>query len=167
MSSTYLIALGSNRRHALYGRPKGVLCAAMEELASLGTVTARSPIIASAPIGAAQRRFANAACKLESEYAPNTLLSGLKRLECEFGRRRGQAWGDRVLDLDIVLWSGGVRENRYGRESPLQIPHYAYRERTFVLGPASAIAPNWRDPITGCSVRHLYARLTKPRRLPR
>ena len=35
------------------------------------------------------------------------MLARLKALEQDFGRRRGRRWGPRVLDLDIVLWSGG------------------------------------------------------------
>lgn len=162
MSSTYLIALGSNRRHSLYGNPRAVLHAAMEELAALGTVRARSPIFSTAPMGAAQRRFANAACVVESEYDPPAMLAGLKRLEREFGRRRGRRWGDRVVDCDIVLWSGGRWDSR-----ALTIPHREFRSRAFVLRPASAIAHHWRDPITGFSVAQLNARLTHARRLPR
>lgn len=162
MSSSYLIALGSNRRHHLYGDPGKVVRAAMEECAALGTVTARSPIMPTAPIGAAQRRFANAACVLDSKYDPPALLTALKRLEREFGRRSGQRWGDRVIDCDIVLWSGGVFASR-----ALSIPHPEFRKRAFVLGPAGTIAPDWRDPITGLSVAHLNARLTQPRALTR
>ena len=81
MSSTYLVALGSNRRHVLFGGPRDVVRAAMEELSVLGTVTARSPILATAPLGPAQRRFANAACVIDSEYDPPALLAGLKRME--------------------------------------------------------------------------------------
>ena len=162
MSSTYLIALGSNRRHHLYGPPEGVLRAAMEECASLGTVTARSAVIATAPMGAAQRRFANAALVLESELAPTALLAALKHMERAFGRRRGQRWGDRVLDADIILWSGGV-----WRSPGLAIPHPAFATRAFVLTPALAIAAGWRDPASGLQVAHLHARLTRPRPLPR
>ncbi|HSJ79342.1 MAG TPA: 2-amino-4-hydroxy-6-hydroxymethyldihydropteridine diphosphokinase [Erythrobacter sp.] len=162
MSSTYLIALGSNRRHGLYGPPPGVVHAAMEEIAALGTVSARSAIMASAPMGAAQRRFANAALVLESDLTPPALLAALKRMEREFGRRRGQRWGDRVLDLDVVLWSGGI-----WRSKGLTIPHAAYAQRGFVLAPARAIASDWRDPASGLTLAHLHARLTRRRPLPR
>lgn len=154
MSSSYLIALGSNRRHPSFGRPRDVVRAAMEELAALGTVTARSSIIRTDPIGPAQRRFANAACVIECEYDPPSLLAGLKRTEREFGRRDGKRWGDRVLDLDIVLWSSGRVESR-----SLTIPHKEFRNRAFVLEPANEIASNWHDPVTGLSVRQLLARL--------
>lgn len=162
MSSLYLVALGSNRRHALYGAPEAVVRAALEELAAFGTVLARSPVIATAAMGAARRRFANAALVLDSELSPPALLAALKRTEREFGRRGGQRWGDRVLDCDIVLWSGG----RW-RSPGLAIPHPAFRRRDFVLGPAVTIAPGWRDPASGLTLAHLHARLTRRRPLPR
>ena len=162
MSSLYLIALGSNRRHGLYGPPPGVVRAAMEETAALGTVLARAPVIASAPMGAASRRFANAVLVLESDLTPPALLAAAKRMEREFGRRRGQRWGDRVLDIDIVLWSGG----RWASPG-LAIPHPQFRRRAFVLGPACAIARGWRDPVSGLTLAQLHARLTRRRPLPR
>ncbi len=162
MSSTYLIALGSNRRHVAYGLPQDVVRAAMEECAGLGTVTERSPVIASAPMGAAVRRFANAALVLESELSPTALLAALKRMEREFGRRRGQRWGDRVLDCDVILWSGGVWAS-----AGLAIPHPRFAERHFVLMPACSIAPGWRDPQTGLTLAQSHARLTRPRPLLR
>ena len=166
MSSTYLIALGSNRRHVVYGLPRDVVRAAMEECASLGTVTARSAVFATPAMGAAQRRFANAALVLESELAPPSLLAALKRMEREFGRRRGQRWGDRVLDLDIILWSDGVW--RSPSPSPgLTIPHPRFAERRFVLDPARTIAPDWRDPVSGLTTAQSHARLTRRRPLRR
>lgn len=136
--------------------------AAMEELAAFGTVLARSPVIATPAIGAAQRRFANAALVLESALDPPSLLAALKRTERAFGRRRGQRWGDRVLDLDIILWSGGA-----WRSDGLTIPHPAFAGRRFVLDPACMIASDWRTPPHGLSLAHHQARLTRPRPLPR
>ncbi|TAD83408.1 MAG: 2-amino-4-hydroxy-6-hydroxymethyldihydropteridine diphosphokinase [Sphingomonadales bacterium] len=161
-SSLYLIALGSNRRHGLYGPPTGVVRAAMEECAAFGTVLARAPVIATPAMGAAQRRFANSALVLQSDLTPSALLAAAKRMERQFGRRPGQRWGDRVLDVDIVLWSGG----RWASPG-LAIPHPHYRRRAFVLGPACAIVRHWRDPVSGLTLAQLHARLTRPRPLPR
>jgi 2-amino-4-hydroxy-6-hydroxymethyldihydropteridine diphosphokinase len=86
------------------------------------------------------------------------MLARLKGFERDFGRRRGRRWGARVLDLDIVLWSGGAFRSRR-----LAIPHPRLGERKFVLGPLNAIAPNW--PIGSLRVRHLAERLA--RRAPR
>lgn len=134
----------------------------MDACAAFGKVTARSPVIATPAMGAAQRRFANAALVLESELDPPALLAACKRTEREFGRRRGQRWGDRVLDCDIILWSGGV-----WRTKVLSIPHPAFAQRRFVLGPACTIAPDWRAGPFGLTLAHHQARLTRPRPLPR
>jgi 2-amino-4-hydroxy-6-hydroxymethyldihydropteridine diphosphokinase len=160
----YLIALGSNRRHHKHGAPENVLRAALAALRKKKlAVVATSRIIASVPLGPSQRRYANAAALVRFAGAPPELLKRLKRIEQRFGRRRGgQRWGARVLDLDVVLWQGG-----FWASPELTVPHIAFRERLFVLGPARSIAPQWRDPLTGLTLAQLYARLTKPWPLPR
>ncbi|WP_337192819.1 2-amino-4-hydroxy-6-hydroxymethyldihydropteridine diphosphokinase [Alteraurantiacibacter buctensis] len=130
---------------------------------TLGRVLARSPIIASAPIGPSLRRYANATLVLDSALDPHELLTALQWLEAQLGRkRRGQRWRSRVIDLDIVLWSGGLVA-----DPDLKVPHPLFRQRDFVLRPAAAIAPHWRDPLTGLTLAHLHARLTRRRPLPR
>lgn len=119
-------------------------------------------MVITAPIGPSSRRYANAAAIVASDLDPPRLLDRLKRIEKAFGRRRNRRWGARVLDIDIVLWSAGPWRSR-----ALTIPHTQYRNRAFVLGPANAIAPHWRDPDTGFTLRQLYARLTHPRPAPR
>ena len=168
MRYRYLIALGSNQRHLRHGRPVQVLRAALAalELREI-TVKSASPIIASAPLGPSLRRYANGAAVVKTRLEPDELLDILKDIETAFGRRSGgQRWSARVLDLDIVLWSGGA----FG-SARLTVPHPAFRDRDFVLAPALAIAAEWRDPISGLSLRQLRARLTKrltqPRPLPR
>lgn len=140
-----------------------MLAAAVKAMEGAGLmVEAVSRIMVSAPLGPSLRRYANGAALVRTRLAPPDLLGLLKRIERDFGRRaRGQRWTARVLDLDIVLWSGGPWA------SPgLTVPHIALRQRIFVLRPASAIAPDWRDPLTGLTLRHLEARLTRPRSLP-
>ena len=117
-----------------------------------------APVHLTRPIGPSRRRYANSAALVETALPPGELLDLLKRLEAAFGPRRGQRWSARVLDCDIILWSGGTWSS-----GALTIPHVAFRDRIFVLGPALAIAPRWRDPLTGKTMRHLHARLTRPR----
>lgn len=150
----YAIALGSNRR-GRHGGPRAEVAAA---LALLGDVIAASPILETPPIGPSKRRFANACALIESDEAPEALLARLKAIEHIFGRRRGQRWGERVIDLDIILWSGGCWSS-----PALTIPHRLFRTRDFVLRPLAAIAPDWRDPVTGRTVRQL-AHAVDPRR---
>lgn len=151
-------------RVAGVGGPRRVLETAFAALAREGLdVAATSPIIDSAPLGPSTRRYANAAAVVRTDLEPIGMLALLQAVEHAFGRRRrGRKWRARPLDLDIVLWSGGA-----WRSSALTIPHREFRQRAFVLGPAAAIACRWRDPVTGASLRHLDARLTQPRPLPR
>ncbi len=126
-------------------------------------VFAQSPIIYSAAIGPSQRIYANAAVVITTSLDPPALLSRLHEMEAYFGReRRGQRWRSRVLDLDIILWSGGI----WADDNPaLAIPHPAMRSRGFVLTPAAMIAPNWREPITGLTIRQLQSRFNRPKPL--
>lgn len=125
-------------------------------MAALGDVVARSRILPTPPLGPSSRRFANAVAILESGEEPPALLRRLKAIERDFGRRRGRIWGARVIDLDIILWSGGA----WG-ERRLTVPHPRFRERDFVLAPLLEVAPGWRDPVSGLSVRQLAARLRR------
>jgi 2-amino-4-hydroxy-6-hydroxymethyldihydropteridine diphosphokinase len=165
LKQRYLIALGSNQRHARHGLPRQVLRAALQALVSAidCKIEAASPIITSAPLGPSGRHYANAVVMAYSHYDPDALLIQLKRIEASFGRKRGgQRWRARVLDLDIILWESGTWA------SPgLTVPHAEFRLRPFVLTPAAAIAPRWRDPISGLSLAQLHARLTQPRPLPK
>lgn len=156
----YLLALGSNVRHARHGRPEQVLAAALAALEAAGiAVVAAAPVVRSDPVGPSLRRYANGAALVETARDPQELLEVLKDIERRFGRRRGgQRWGSRVLDLDVVLWSGGAFAS-----ADLIVPHPHFRERTFVLDPAAAIAPDWRDPLSGLSLRQLAFRLKAPR----
>ncbi len=154
----YLVALGSNQRHHRFGSPEAVLRAALAALDDKPCkLVAASRIMASRPLGPSLRRFANGAAIVKSRLDPDEMLDHLLGIERRFGRcRRGQRWRARVLDLDIVLWDGGAWAT-----PGLVIPHPAFRARAFVLAPATAIAGQWRDPLTGLTLRHLHARLTR------
>jgi len=153
VSHLYAIGLGSNQPHGRYGPPARVLHAVLDELQPV----AASGIIETAPIGPSLRTFANAAALIETQLSPPDLLRHLKAIERRFGRRRGQRWGARVLDLDILLWSGGLWS-----DATLTIPHRHLTERLFALDPLSQIAPEWKIPRHGTVRQHL-ARLARPR----
>jgi 2-amino-4-hydroxy-6-hydroxymethyldihydropteridine diphosphokinase len=154
MTATYALALGANRR-GHHGAPADEVRAS---LAAIGDVLAVSPIIVTPPLGPSIRRFANAAALIASDEPPPALLARLKAIEAAFGRRAGRRWGARVIDLDIILWSGGAFAG-----PGLIIPHSLFRERSFVLEPLARIAPDWRDPLTGRTIRQLARRLEKRR----
>lgn len=149
----YLIALGSNRRARGGVTPAAMISAAMAALVAGGCrVVAMGPTVHSAPIGPAQRRFANSAAWIATALAPPALLALAKSVERRLGRRSGQRWGNRSIDIDLILWSGG----RW-RERRLILPHPRWRERSFVLEPLSAVGGDWRDPESGRRVHHWHA----------
>ena len=155
----YAIAIGSNRPHGRYGRPTAVVEAAIAFLERDFELFDASPIIFNPAYGGAGRDFANSVAIIESDLEPPAVLQRLKQIERDFGRRRGRRWGPRVIDLDLVLWTGGKYRSR-----GLTIPHNSLETRAFVLQPLNAIAPNWR--VSGAlAVRHLAQRLA--RRVPR
>lgn len=160
----YLLAFGSNKRLAGVGRPRDIIRAAIGDLEDLGLLFhATSRFVESAPLGPSNRRYVNAAAVVETYRTPPSMLLLARAVENGLGReRRGEAWGARTLDIDIVLWDGGAFAI-----DDLVIPHPAFRERDFVLGPAAAVAPGWRDPLTGLTLAQLNARLTRSRVLPR
>ncbi len=160
MRSIYALALGSNQRHVRHGPPERVIAKALAKLGRKHVrLLARSATIRSRPIGPSLRTFANAAAIVETRLDPSELLARLKRIERKLGRReRGQRWQARVIDLDIILWSGGIWAT-----PDLTVPHIEFRKRAFVLGPLADIAGGWRDPISGLSVRQLKARLDRKR----
>lgn len=147
--TSYAIALGSNRR-GRHGSPAETVRAAA---AAIGAERL-SRVRLTQALGPAGRGFANAVALVDSPLDPPALLDRLKQVEHDFGRRGGRRWGPRVLDLDIVLWSQGA----WGGDG-LIIPHPEFRRRLFVLEPLAEIAPGWRDPITGATVRQLRHRL--------
>ena len=150
--TSYAIALGSNRR-SRHGSPAQTLEAVLAGLRPVAT----SRIRHTPALGPAGRGFANAIAIVESDLDPDELLAELKAMERAFGRRPGRRWGPRVLDLDIILWSGGA----WGGPGPI-VPHPEFRNRAFVLKPLAELAPDWRDPVSGLTVRQLLCRLTAP-----
>ncbi|WP_028970446.1 2-amino-4-hydroxy-6-hydroxymethyldihydropteridine diphosphokinase [Sphingomonas sp. URHD0057] len=159
MSYLYAIAIGSNRLHGRFGRPAGVVEAAIARLDQEFGLFDASPIVLNPAIGGAGRDFANAVALVESDLEPPSMLRRLKAIEREFGRRRGKHWAARVLDLDIALWSGGRFRSR-----GLRIPHEGLERRSFVIEPLAAIAPGWhvRGALTA---RHFAERLGRRSRV--
>ena len=159
MATPLLIAIGSNRRHGVHGRPEAVVAAAVAAMAAAGLqVVAVSRVRQTAPMGPGGRRFANAAVAVETDLSLAAVLMLLQQIQRDFGRTGGKRWGDRVLDLDIV-GAGDVVVHQPG----LQVPHPGVAVRRFVLDPLCDIAPLWRHPLLNATARQLRARQMRPK----
>lgn len=118
-------------------------------------VVAISSLYGSKPMGPQdQPDYVNAVLALETELAPLELLDKLQVIELEFGReRKGERWGPRTLDLDILLFGEQTINN-----DRLTVPHYGMKEREFVLIPLAEITTNFELPC-GESVSKLAAKI--------
>ena len=98
-------------------------------------------------------RYRNRVLVGRSSLRPHDLLAALLGIEQVFGRTRGERWGDRTLDLDLIVHGDEAVD-----EPGLTLPHPRAHERAFVLVPWLEADPQARLPGRG-SVRHLVAGL--------
>jgi 2-amino-4-hydroxy-6-hydroxymethyldihydropteridine diphosphokinase len=132
------VALGSN-----LGDPRAQVLRAFEELAVLpGTrLAARSRLWRTRPVGPPQPDFVNAAARLETGLDPHDLFARLLAIEAAHGRTRGERWGPRTLDLDLLLY-GTLSFATPG----LTVPHPGLVDRAFVLLPLAEVAGDLEVP---------------------
>ncbi len=133
---TAFLALGSN-----LGDRMVHLEAAVRSMGELGTVTAGSPIYETAPVGGPEQGpYLNAVVALDTEMSAKGLLDGLLGIERLAGRKRGERWGPRTLDLDILTYGSETID-----DVGLTVPHPEIRNRRFVLTPLADIAVSLAD----------------------
>ncbi len=145
------VALGAN-----LGEPAAQLQAALQAMASLPQTQVKkvSSLYRSAAIGpTGQPDYCNAVAELETALEPQPLLDALLAIEDAAGRLRGERWGARVLDLDLLLYGQVVCST-----IKLTLPHPEMALRDFVLLPLTEIAPDVKVPLLG-RARDLLARL--------
>jgi 2-amino-4-hydroxy-6-hydroxymethyldihydropteridine diphosphokinase len=143
MHSLALIGLGSN-----LGDRRATLSGAIVALGQAPGITVRqvSSFHETEPVGGppGQGMFLNAVVALETSLDPLPLLRVLQEIEARFGRERSIHWGERTLDLDLLLFDGRVIDT-----PELCLPHPRMHTRRFVLEPLVEVAPMTVDPVTG------------------
>jgi 2-amino-4-hydroxy-6-hydroxymethyldihydropteridine diphosphokinase len=109
----------------------------------------------------AEPPFVNAAAVIVTALPPEALLAVLHAIEAGFGRLRRRKNAPRTLDLDLIAYGQERRDasSAVGDGAGLQLPHPRLAEREFVLAPLADIAPDWRSPETGKTVREMLAAL--------
>lgn len=136
------IGLGSN-----LDDPQQQVRSAIEAIQAISatSLTAASSLYHSPPMGPQdQPDYINAVVAVETELSPHQLLDALQQIEQKHGRIRKRHWGERTLDLDILLYADKVI-----RDERLTVPHPGIPERAFVIYPLAEIAPSLQIPGLG------------------
>ncbi|GLG84910.1 2-amino-4-hydroxy-6-hydroxymethyldihydropteridine diphosphokinase [Acinetobacter calcoaceticus] len=125
MTITTYIGLGSN-----LGDSRQILSEAIAKLKTLGMVKV-SRLYQSPPMGPQdQPNYLNAVAELNTDLEPLDLLDHLQRFEQEAGRVRLRRWGERTLDLDLLIYGNEKIQNER-----LTVPHIGILQRDFVVIP--------------------------------
>ena len=82
--------------------------------------------------------------RLETRRTPRELLQQMQSIEREQGRKPGERWGPRPIDLDLLVFGDETVD-----EDGLKVPHPGIAERNFVLLPLGEIAPDLFIPGLG------------------
>ena len=130
-----VIALGAN-----LGDREETLAEAVADLASIDgvTVIAESPLVSTVAVtengpDESHPAYLNGVVVVDTDISAHTLLAMLHDIELRHGRVRDVRWGDRTLDLDLIVY-GDLIEN-----GNLVVPHPRAHERRFVLEPWLAV----------------------------
>jgi 2-amino-4-hydroxy-6-hydroxymethyldihydropteridine diphosphokinase len=136
------IGLGSN-----LADPKYQVSSAIEQLKQVDKTRfiQSSSLYSSPPMGPQdQPDYVNAVLEIETELSAHGLLDKLQEIERIHGRVRKRHWGERTLDLDLLLYGDIVID-----DERLKVPHPGIAERAFVLYPLAEIAPEITIPKLG------------------
>lgn len=149
---TCYLGIGSN----LGNRKENLDLVSLEIAKDRHTVElAKSSYIETEPYGVTdQPQFLNGAIKLKTTYTPAQLLSFCKRTEALAGRVKTRPWGERTLDIDILMY-----ENELIFTSELRIPHPEMHIRSFVLKPLSEIEPYLIHPVHMMDIKSMLKQL--------
>jgi len=153
MKQQIYIALGSN-----LGDRAGNLARALQLLPARGVhIRQVSDFLETRAYGVTdQPDFLNAVARVETGLAPEQLLQVLLQVEKLMGRVRKRHWGERNIDLDLLLYGDLVYQSK-----TLTLPHPDMLNREFVLAPLAQIAPNLVHPVAEKTIRELWAELEK------
>ena len=122
-----------------------------------GKVSAVSSIYETAAWGVTEQPdFLNQAVKLETNLAPLQLLDKMLEIEQQLGRIRKDKWGERLIDIDLILFG----EEIIDVENKLQVPHPHMQSRNFVMKPLAEIAPNAYHPVLEKTILEIFENIS-------
>ena len=133
--NTVFIQLGSNMGDRDIYLQKA--CVLITE--KIGIIQKKSKVYESVPWGAEnQNNYLNQVLEIKSEFSAEEVLEKVLQIEDKIGRIRDEKWGERIIDIDILLFNDLIVE-----KEGICIPHIHLHNRKFVLIPLNEIAPNF------------------------
>lgn len=151
--TTAYLLLGGN-----LGEREDNLRKAIELIGSdIGSVEAQSSIYETAAWGKTdQPSFLNQAVAVATKFNALEVLEKALAIEQKLGRVRKDKWGERLIDIDLILFGDEV----INIEGKLQVPHPQMQNRRFVMQPLAEIAPNVIHPGLGKTILELTEKIT-------
>ena len=108
----------------------------------IGVIQKESKIYESVPWGVEnQNNYLNQVLEIKSEFSAEEVLEGVLQIEDKIGRIRNEKWGERIIDIDILLFNDSIVE-----KDGVCIPHIHLHNRRFVLIPLNEVAPSLIHP---------------------
>ena len=153
--STAYLLLGGN-----LGDREANLKSAIELLNDkIGHVIAISSLYETAAWGKTnQPSFLNQAVSLETRLTALEVLERALSIEQEVGRVRKDKWGERLIDIDLILFGNEI----INIPDKLQVPHPHMQDRKFVMEPLAEIAPEVIHPLLGETMLDICRNITDP-----
>lgn len=153
---TAYVALGSN----LGAKEQNLRRALLLLLQNGIEVEQVSSFIITEPYGVTdQPQFLNGVCRVRTVLPPLELLRTLLAVERQMGRVRLRHWGERNIDLDLLLYEDVLLDT-----PELRLPHPDMQNRDFVLLPLAEIAPALQHSTLHKSMARLRDELLAKRR---
>ena len=140
--NTVYIGLGSNIEQPCLQIKNAIL--ALAELPET-TVINDSGYFKSKPMGPKdQPDYMNAVVEIETAMSAIELLKHCQSIEKQQGRKKLRHWGERTIDLDILLYA-----DEQIQTDVLTVPHPGIGQRDFVYMPLLKLNPDVAVPGTG------------------
>ena len=152
-----IIGIGSNLKSDIYSS-KLEACQQAVSLIKENSIhiICKSSWYETAPVPlSSQSNFINGVISVKTQSNSLDLLRLLLTIETKMGRTRGVENAARIIDLDLISYNDEIVETKN-----LVLPHPRFHERAFVVEPLNEIAPDWRHPILGLTIKKLLTTLS-------
>lgn len=125
---------------------------------SVGVIVKASSIYQTAAWGKTdQPDFLNQALEVETDAPAEKVLAEILSIEKTMGRKREEKWGERIMDIDILLYESQILDS-----PQLMIPHPELPNRRFALEPLTEIAGDVTHPMLKLKIREMLEKCLDP-----